>query len=134
MGDTHLAVRLDKWLWAARFFKTRALATVAVNGGKVHYNGQRTKPAKGVQVGDTVRVKRGQMEMTVVIQGLNDQRRPAKEAIELYRETEESLLQRQKQRDNRHLLAGLETNTRPLGRPNKRDRRLIHYFTRNDSS
>lgn len=126
-------VRLDKWLWAARFFKTRSLASVAVSGGKVHSNGQRVKPARVVQMGDVLRIKRGVLEMTVVVQGVSGQRRSAKEAAELYLETEESLLSRERQREERRLLRSIHDNAHPVGRPTKRDRRLIHDFTRNDS-
>lgn len=127
-----LKVRIDKWLWAARFFKTRAMATEAVNGGKVHCNGQRVKPSRIVQVGDEMRVQRGVVEMTVSVMGINDQRRPAKEAVELYQETAASFEAREKQRENRHLLRSIHDNARPSGRPGKRDRRLIRNFVRND--
>lgn len=126
-------VRLDKWLWAARFFKTRSMAAEAVGGGKVHSNGQRVKPARVVQVGDELRIKRGILEMTVIVQGVSEQRRPAKEAASLYLETEESLCARQRQREERQLLKSIDGNPRPLGRPTKRDRRLIHNFIRKDS-
>lgn len=128
-----LKVRIDKWLWAARFFKTRSLATEAVSGGKIHYNGQRIKPARIVQVGDTVRIKRGILEMTVIVKGINGQRRPAKEAAELFTETTESINLRERLREDRHLLRCLDANAHPLGRPTKRNRRLIHDFTRNDT-
>ena len=74
-------VRLDKWLWAARFFKTRTMAGQAVSGGKVHCNGQRVKPSRVVQLGDELRIQRGIVEMTVAVKGLSDQRRPAQEAV-----------------------------------------------------
>lgn len=125
-------VRLDKWLWAARFFKTRNMAAQAVTGGKVHCNGQRVKPSRVVQVGDLLRIQRGVVEMTVVVQGLNDQRRPAEEAVTLYLETEASATAREQQRQERQLLRSIHDNARPAGRPNKRDRRLIHTFVRND--
>jgi ribosome-associated heat shock protein Hsp15 len=128
-----LKVRLDKWLWAARFFKTRSLAAVAVSGGKIHSNGQRVKPARIVQVGDTLRIKRGLLEMTVIVKGVSEYRRPAIESAELYLETDESLATRERQREERHLLRSLDDNAKPVGRPTKRDRRLIHDFTRNDS-
>ena len=125
-------VRLDKWLWAARFFKTRSMATQAVDGGKVHCNGQRVKPAREVQVGDLLRIQRGGVEMTVVVKGLSDQRRPAPEAAELYLETEASLTDRQRQREESQLLRSVHDNVRPAGRPTKRDRRLIRTFIRKD--
>jgi ribosome-associated heat shock protein Hsp15 len=88
-------VRLDKWLWAARFFKTRSMATQAVAGGKVHLNGARIKPARTVQPGDELRIRRGEQEFFVIVLAVLDKRRPAKEAQLLYEETEESILQRQ---------------------------------------
>lgn len=131
-SETH-KVRIDKWLWAARFFKTRSMAAIAAGGGKVHCNGQRVKPAKVVLLGDTLRIKRGILEMTVVITGISAQRRSAKEAAELYQETEESVVAREQQRQERQLLRSIHDNAKPIGRPTKRDRRLIHDFTRNDS-
>ncbi len=126
-------VRLDKWLWAARFFKTRSMATQAVSGGKIHLNGQRSKPAKAVKVGDELRIKRGENEFVVFVVALNDKRRPAKEAVLLYSETEESTLARQEDCEQRRLLRlsneGLFVRTK---RPSKRDRRLIISFTRNE--
>lgn len=125
-------IRLDKWLWAARFFKTRSMAAIAVSGGKVHCNGQRVKPARIVQEGDLLRIQRGILEMTVMVKGVSGNRRPAKEAAELYLETEESLSARERQREERRLLRSIHGNAQPAGRPTKRDRRLIHIFTRND--
>lgn len=125
-------VRIDKWLWAARFFKTRSLATEAVSGGKVHCNGQRIKPSRIVQVGDELRIQRGVVEMTVTVMAINDQRRPAKEAVELYLETSASIEARERQREQRHLLRSIDDNARPAGRPTKRDRRLIRTFIRKD--
>jgi len=133
MGTDEVKLRLDKWLWAARFFKTRSMASVAVSGGKVHCNGQRVKPARIVQIGDALRIKRGILEMTVIVKGVSGQRRSAKEAAELYLETEESLSTRERQREERRLLRSIHDNAHPVGRPTKRDRRLIHDFTRNDS-
>lgn len=127
-----LKVRLDKWLWAARFFKTRSLASEAVSGGKVHCNGQRVKPARAVQVGDLLRIQRGIVEMTVTVLGINDQRRPASEATLLYQETEASLTARERQREEGQLLRSSHDNVRPAGRPTKRDRRLIRTFVRKD--
>ena len=88
-------LRLDKWLWAARFFKTRAAATAAIGGGKVHVNGQRVKPARTVRPGDRLEILRGEARYAVVVQALNDQRRPAAEAAGLYEETPESLAKRE---------------------------------------
>jgi ribosome-associated heat shock protein Hsp15 len=127
-----LKVRIDKWLWAARFFKTRAMATEAVTGGKVHCNGQRVKPSRILQVGDELRIQREVVEMTVSVLGLSDQRRPAKEAVELYQETAASIEAREKQRQDRQLFRSIHDNARPSGRPSKRDRRLIRTFVRKD--
>lgn len=127
-----LTVRIDKWLWAARFFKTRSMATEAVTGGKVHCNGQRVKPSRIVRVGDELRIQRGIVEMVVSVMGVNGQRRPAKEAADLYQETAASLAAREKQREDRQLLRSIHDNARPSGRPGKRDRRLIRTFVRKD--
>jgi len=89
-------VRLDKWLWAARFYKTRALAREMVDGGKVHYNGQRSKPSKLVELNATLTLRQGNDERTVVIKAITEQRRPASEAVLLYEETAESVEKREK--------------------------------------
>ncbi|MDF2528804.1 MAG: ribosome-associated heat shock protein Hsp15 [Enterobacter mori] len=89
-------VRLDKWLWAARFYKTRALAREMVDGGKVHYNGQRSKPSKMVELNATLTLRQGNDEKTVVIKAITEQRRPATEATQLYEETAESIEKREK--------------------------------------
>jgi len=120
--------RLDKWLWAARFFKTRSLASEAVQGGKVHLNGHRAKPATAVHIGDTLTVTRGQVEMELQIQGLCKQRRPASEAVLLYEESADSAERRQQQATERRLLAGSDPS--PNRRPNKKDRRHIIRFQR----
>jgi ribosome-associated heat shock protein Hsp15 len=120
-------LRLDKWLWAARFFKTRSAAVTAINGGKVHLNDARVKPAKVVRVGDRLRVRRGDQEQVVEVLGLNDKRRPATEAQGLYAETPESVAAREARADQRRLeaqAAGYASD----GRPNKKQRRQIHRF------
>lgn len=127
-----LKIRIDKWLWAARFFKTRSMASEAVAGGKVHCNGQRVKPSRIVQLGDELRIQRGVVEMTVSVMSINSQRRPAKEAVTLYEETPASIDAREKQREDRQLLRSIHDNARPSGRPTKRDRRLIRTFVRKD--
>ncbi|PID47505.1 MAG: RNA-binding protein [Proteobacteria bacterium] len=119
-------LRLDKWLWAARFFKTRALAVEAINGGKVHLNGVRVKPARTVRNGDELNITRGTDRFHVFVTGLNDKRRPAKEAVLLYEETETSRQQREEQRElNRLQSANIK---HPTHKPNKRERRLMDRF------
>ena len=90
------AVRLDKWLWAARIYKTRALAREMIEGGKVHYNGQRSKPGKVVEQGATLTLRQGNDERTLLVKGITEQRRPASEAVALYEETAESIEKREK--------------------------------------
>jgi ribosome-associated heat shock protein Hsp15 len=124
-------VRIDKWLWAARFFKTRSMAAQAVSGGKVHVNGARIKPARIVQPGDELRIRRGELEFIVIIQGVSDKRRPAREAQLLYEETEDSLRQRENMRERKRLEATARMYG-PMKRPDKRDRRKIRKFTRKD--
>lgn len=120
------AMRLDKWLWAARFFKTRQLATEAINGGKVHLNGSRTKPGKEVKPGARLRIHKASLEWDVEVLGLSRQRRPAPEAAQLYRETEASREARERILEERRILRASEP--RPAHRPSKRDRRQIHRF------
>lgn len=120
-------VRLDKWLWAARLFKTRALATVAVNGGKVQVNGARVKPAREVRLGDSIVLRRGEVAMEVVVRGLSGRRGPASVALGLYQETEESRrlrLERAELRRNAALVSPA-----PEKRPDKKSRRQIIRFT-----
>lgn len=117
------AVRIDKWLWAARFFKTRSLATDAVDGGRVQINGLRIKPAKEVKVGDRVELSIGDMHWELLVEGLSEKRGPAPEARKLYTETEASQARRQKTQEERHLR--VEPAADLHGRPTKRDRRTI---------
>ncbi|MDD3619514.1 MAG: RNA-binding S4 domain-containing protein [Desulfobulbaceae bacterium] len=123
-------VRLDKWLWAARFFKTRSLASKAVIGGHVHVNGNRVKPAKTVQVGDGLRIRRGAEEFDVVVLELRSRRGPAVVARSLYRETEESIQRRELQARTRRLAE--PSGAPPSRRPDKRDRRKIRKFILKD--
>jgi ribosome-associated heat shock protein Hsp15 len=121
-------VRIDKWLWAARFFKTRGAATEAVLGGHVQVNGARVKPARDVVVGDRLEITKAQERWTVEVAGLADRRGPASVAQSLYEETPESAAERQKRRDERRL-------ARPIGadlseRPTKRDRRRLDALRR----
>ncbi|MEN8200133.1 MAG: S4 domain-containing protein [Thermodesulfobacteriota bacterium] len=131
MGDVSGQVRVDKWLWAARFFKTRSLAAKAVSGGKVSLNGQRVKPAKGVAVGDELIIHKGQVEQTVTVLGLSARRGPATVARTLYEESEESLVKREQERQERSLFyAG---HSAPAKRPSKKDRRKIKEFIRKNN-
>ncbi len=128
MEKSSETVRLDKWLWAARFFKTRSLATQAVNGGKVHVNGNRGKAAHSVAVGDTLLLTIGTMEFHVTVLALAKLRRPAVEARLLYVESAESIAARNEQRELKKMnSAGF---TAPATKPGKRDRRKIMNFTR----
>ncbi len=121
-------VRLDKWLWAARFFKTRALARAAVEGGKVHYNGARTKPGREVSIGAEIEVPRGADRMRVVVCGLAEQRRSAAEAASLYTETEASVQARETAAEQRRRAGA--ARTAPATRPDKKQRRRIIRFQR----
>ncbi|WP_252107325.1 MULTISPECIES: S4 domain-containing protein [unclassified Halomonas] len=123
------SVRLDKWLWAARFFKTRALAKKAIEGGKVHYDGDRVKTSKNVEVGALIRVPQGWDIYEVEVVKLSDQRRGAPEAQTLYAETEQSQARRAKETEARRL--NNEVMQHPLKRPDKKQRREIQRFQRN---
>ena len=120
------AVRLDKWLWAARFFKTRSLARTAIDGGKVHINGQRGKPSKPVQIGDELTVRLGYSEKDVVVLALHDKRGPASLAQTLYQETEASVARYEREKAARQLAH----QTAPERRPDKKQRRQITRFKR----
>lgn len=123
-------VRLDKWLWAARFYKTRALASQAVAGGKVHVNGNRGKAAHSVVAGDKLLLTIGTMEFHLTVLAISKLRRPAPEARLLYAESAESIAAREEQRDLKKMLnAGFSA---PAQKPGKRDRRKIRSFTRKD--
>ena len=119
-------VRLDKWLWAARFFKHRKLALEAINGGHVHLNGQRVKPAKPVTVGDTLEITKGSITFTVAVLALSEKRGPAKEAALLYQESEESIQKRAEYAEQQRLLAA--SSPHPARRPDKKQRRKIIRF------
>lgn len=116
-------MRLDKWLWAARFFKTRSLAAAAVDGGKVKLNGTAAKPAKEVKPGDRLLIRAGEQDWEVFVEGLNEQRRPAPEARLLYRETPASEEARARAAEERRLAPTPGADLR--GRPSKRDRRQL---------
>ena len=117
------SVRIDKWLWAARFFKTRSMATDAVDSGKVRLNGERIKPARGVKMGDMLEIDNGSTEWEVVVEGLSDTRGSASVAQTLYTETERSIAERQKKAEQRKLFR--EPGEAIKGRPTKRDRRQL---------
>lgn len=119
-------MRLDKWLWAARFYKTRSLATDAVEGGKVKLNGVSTKPGREIKVGDRLVLRIGDENWEVTVQGLNEQRRPAAEARLLYQETEESMRRRAEAAELRRLAPAPVPDHK--GRPTKRDRRQLVRF------
>ena len=119
-------VRLDKWLWAARFYKTRAIAREMIEGGKVHYNGQRSKPSKLVELNAELILRQGNDQRTIVVLAISDQRRPATEAAELYRETTASIEKREQVALARNMNA--LTMPHPDRRPDKNERRdLLKY-------
>jgi ribosome-associated heat shock protein Hsp15 len=122
-------LRVDKWLWAARFFKTRALATEAVSGGKVHVNGDRCKPGRKLHPGDRITVNRGQEVFDVEVLGIRDQRRPSQEARQLYAETPESIARRESSAAQRR---AERQPSIPSRRPDKRERRQIRRFVRKE--
>lgn len=126
MGGNRDKIRLDKWLWAARFFKTRVLAQAAVNGGKVHVNGERAKPARNVDVGDRLEITKGEQRFTVIVEALSDRRGPAKIAEALYQETDESRKAREEGSRMRKLLH--QSAPRPDRKPDKKQRRHIIRF------
>lgn len=126
--ENNAGVRLDKWLWAARFFKTRSLAAQAVSGGKVHLNSQRAKPAREIRIGDELSIRRGEVEWSVVVRRLSRKRGPASEAALLYEETEES--QQNRQAMAAQINAWKLSQPHSKGRPSKKSRRQIARFTR----
>ena len=121
-------VRLDKWLWAARFFKTRSLAKQAIEGGKVHCNGARSKSSREIEIGTVLEIRRGWDELTVVVKALSDKRGSAPQAVLLYEETPESMEKRKLEAEKRRSMRA--ANPFNEGRPTKKDRRQIHRFKR----
>jgi ribosome-associated heat shock protein Hsp15 len=119
-------LRIDKWLWAARFYKTRSLAKQAIEGGKVSLAGQRVKVSREISVGDMLLVRQGWDNREIQIQELSDKRRGAPEAQQLYRETEASVELRERDAAARKAAGGMVD--RPERRPNKKQRRQIHRF------
>ncbi|CAG9406510.1 ribosome-associated heat shock protein Hsp15 [Providencia alcalifaciens] len=124
-------VRLDKWLWVARFYKTRSIAREMIDGGKVHYNGQRSKPGKIVELGAMIKVRQGNDERIVEVLEISNQRKGAPEAQLLYRETVESLEQREKMAMARKMNA--LTMPHPDRRPDKKERRTLLKFKHTNS-
>ncbi len=126
-SSENTVMRLDKWLWASRFFKTRAIARKAIEGGKIHHNGQRAKPARTVRPGDSIRIHKADGEYHVDVLALCPQRRPAKEARQLYAETADSLASRQLARQQRQLK--IFQAPHPEHRPTKRQRRQLRALS-----
>ena len=120
------SMRIDKWLWCARFFKTRSLAAQEIDKGRVAINGQVTKASREVRAGDTVALRQGQVPRTVVVRGLSAQRGPAPVAQQLYEETAESRIRRETIKENRRLAPAPGSDLR--GRPTKKARRQIRGF------
>jgi ribosome-associated heat shock protein Hsp15 len=124
-------LRLDKWLWAARFFKTRSLAKAAIEGGKVQLGGSRVKVSKEISVGDQLRIRQGWDEKDIEVLALSAQRRGAPEAQSLYRESAESITRREETAAARKAAGGMIE--RPAKRPTKKQRRQIHRFREDPS-
>ena len=125
MSDEADKVRVDKWLWAARFYKTRSLAGQAVSGGRVHVNGQRVKSARALKTGDELRISKGETEFDVLVLGLAERRGPASVAAGLYRETESSVARREAERETRRVRPA---SPAPRNRPDKKARRELRRF------
>ncbi|KAF0284252.1 RNA-binding S4 domain-containing protein [Spiribacter roseus] len=122
------SVRLDRWLWAARFFKTRRLAVDAIKGGKVEVDGVRAKPARAVRAGNRLLIRKGPQTFEVDVEDLAEQRGPAPQAQALYTETDASVRARERQRDE--LRAAAAAQPRPDHRPDRRDRQRLAAFKR----
>jgi ribosome-associated heat shock protein Hsp15 len=121
------AVRIDKWLWAARFYKTRSLASEAIKGGKIHCGGTRVKPSKEVHLGDEITIRQAYWHKTVVVKALSDKRGPASQAALLYEETPASIAERERLTVTKQAQPAFRD--RGAGRPTKRERRRIIAFT-----
>jgi ribosome-associated heat shock protein Hsp15 len=119
-------MRVDKWLWAARFFKTRGLAQEAIAGGRVKFDGDRVKPAHAVKPGDAIEIRIQDYEWKIVVKALSERRGPAAEARKLYEETEASRLEREQRMDRNRM--GADPSAEIKGRPTKRDRRDLERF------
>jgi ribosome-associated heat shock protein Hsp15 len=133
-----LKVRLDKWLWAARFFKTRAVARAAVEKGKVFYNGQRSKPSREIEIGATLQIRQGRYEKIVIVKGLSTRRRSTEEALQLFEETEESRLNSEKATEWSH--SSSSEHRKPIDKDGQsaylpileqpRERRVVRFLRR----
>jgi len=119
-------LRIDKWLWAARFFKTRSLAKAAIEGGKVQLEGQRIKVSREISIGDSLKIRQGWDEKIILVKALTNQRRGAAEAQMLYAETTQSIDKREAEAAARKAAGGMLE--RPSGKPSKKQRRQIHRF------
>jgi ribosome-associated heat shock protein Hsp15 len=128
LEQTREPVRIDKWLWVARFFKTRSLAAEAVTAGKIEVNGARAKPSRIMRLGDKLNIRRGLYEWTVIVKRLTKLRGPAAEAQRLYEETEESI--RKREATSAHLKFERPPEFNIPGRPSKKDRRAVLRFTK----
>ncbi|PCJ38795.1 MAG: heat-shock protein [Moraxellaceae bacterium] len=126
-------VRLDKWLWAARFYKTRSIAKEMIDGGKVHYQGLRVKPSKEVALNATIRLRQGEDEKTVIVTEISDKRGNATRASELYQETTESITEREQTAEQRKLQHASAGKIVTEGRPSKKQRRKIIQFNQQQS-
>ncbi|AFJ43794.1 RNA-binding S4 domain-containing protein [Francisella orientalis] len=122
-----MSVRLDKWLWAARFYKTRALAKKAIEGGKVHFQGQKTKVSKTVNIGDEYQIQQSYIKKTIIVEALDEVRKSATEAQKLYTETQQSIKKREKE-----TIIRKTANLLSPEKPTKKQRRQIIDFKRND--
>ena len=120
--------RIDRWLWATRLYKTRSMAATAVRSGHVQLNGTRVKPSRAVALGDTVRIRRDEWRMEVIVRGLSDRRGPAKVAVELYEETPASIEKRALEREGRRA----QRAAAPPKRPDKKARRELRRLSRGD--
>jgi len=123
--DNQVDIRLDKWLWACRFYKTRAIAKAAIEGGKIQYEGNKPKPSKSVAIGDQVKLRQGFDEKIVLVKALSERRQSATIAQTLYQETKESI-QKREEIANLRKIAAPSTQ----GKPDKKQRRQIHRFKR----
>lgn len=123
---TDEAIRIDKWLWTSRFFKTRSLATDAVNGGKVHLNAQRVKAGRVVKIGDVLSIQKDSVLFEITITGINKTRRPAKEARLMYKESEQSRIKREQEQEIKKLASA--TRPVPQRKPGKREREQLRRF------